>query len=231
MENLLQFLETHFPILIQYKYLFLFIGAILEGLNTLVIGGFLASVNKLNVWGTFLLLLLGHSISGYMWYAVGYFAGGKSIDRWVRKDEKGRKIIAKVEEYFHRYSGRALMFTKLTFSLTIATLITAGSLKYSLKKFSLFSFIGSVFWVSLTFFIGYFFGQSYKFFLTYIHGLLLLVLFLAGAIALVYIIRWIFGSAFVKSLFLGERLRDFSHKIKDGLDGFLSTSKDDDSQP
>ena len=43
------------------EYLFLFIGAILEGLNTLVIGGFLASVNKLNVWGTFLLLLLGHS--------------------------------------------------------------------------------------------------------------------------------------------------------------------------
>src|SRR3989344_7468987 len=210
MENLLQFLETHFPIFIQYKYLFLFLGAIFEGLNTLVIGGFLASAHKLNVCGTFLLLLLGHSISGYMWYTVGYFAGGKSIDRWVRKDEKGRKIIAKVEEYFHRYSGRALVFTKLTFSLTSATLIMAGSLKYSLKKFSLFSFIGSVFWVSLTFFIGYFFGASYKFFLTYIHGLLLFVLFLAGAIALVYVIKLVIGSAFVKSLFLGERLRDFS---------------------
>ena len=228
MENLLQFLETHFPILIQYKYLFLFLGAIFEGLNTLVIGGFLASVHKLNVWGTFLLLLLGHSISGYMWYAVGYFAGGKSIDRWVRKDEKGRKIISKVEEYFHKYSGRALVFTKLTFSLTIATLIMAGSLKYSLKKFSLFSFIGSVFWVSLTFFIGYFFGQSYKFFLTYIHGILLFILFLASAIALVYVIKLVFGSAFVKSLFLSERIRDFSHKIKDGLDGFLSNDSEED---
>ena len=228
MDGLLQFLETNLPWLIQYKYLLLFLGAILEGLNTLVFGGFLASVHKLNVWGTFLLLLIGHSISGYVWYAVGYFAGGKSIDRWVRKDEKGRKIIVKVEEYFHKYSARALVFTKLTFSLTIATLITAGSLKYDLKKFSLFSFLGSVCWVSLTFFIGYFFGQSYKFFLEYIKGFLLFVLFLGGAIALVYIIKLILGSAFIKSLFITDKIKEFSYKIRDGLEEFLSNDKDDD---
>src|SRR3989344_2379579 len=140
MENALHFLEQTFPFIIGYKYIFLFLGSIFEGLNSMVLGGFLVSVGTIKLLPIFLIFTLGYVINGYLWYTVGYFAGAKPIDKWARKDQKGRKIVEKVEEYFHRYSGRAIVITKFTFSLTVATLIMAGSLKYDLKKFTLYNF-------------------------------------------------------------------------------------------
>jgi len=222
MENIVHLFESSFPTLVEYKYLLLFLGSIFEGLNSMVLGGFLVSVGTIKLLPIFLIFTVGYIFNGYLWYSVGYFAGAKPIDKWVRKDKKGRKIVEKVEEYFHKYSGRAIVFTKFTFSLTIATLIMAGSLKYNLKKFSLYNFIGSIGWVALTLFIGYFFGQSYKFFIEYLKGLSYLILFLSGAVALVYVLKFVFGSAFIKSLFLREKLKEFSDKLKDGIDKFLS---------
>jgi len=222
MENIIHLFESSFPTLVEYKYLLLFLGAIFEGLNSMVLGGFLVSVGTIKFIPIFLIFTVGYVLNGYLWYVVGYFAGAKPIDKWIRKDKKGRKIIEKVEEYFHRYSGRAIIFTKFTFSLTIATLIMAGSLKYNLRKFSLYNFIGSIGWVSLTLFIGYFFGQSYKLFVEYLKGFSYLILFLGGAVALVYVLKFTLGSAFIKSLYLTEKLKEFSDKLKDGIDRLLS---------
>src|SRR3989338_8821757 len=218
MEPVLQFIGSAFPALIAYKYLFLFLGAMIEGLNTMVLGGFLVSVNTVKLLPLFLLFVLAYTINGYIWYTVGYFAGAKPIDKWGRKDEKGKKIIERVESYFNKYSGRAIIITKFTFSLTVATLIMAGSLKYNLKKFSLYNFIGSIGWVAVTLFVGYFFGQSYKLFFVYLKHFTYGLIFLSGAIALIYIIKLIFGSAFVKSLFITDKIKELSYKLRNGLE-------------
>lgn len=227
MDGVLQFIEAAFPALIAHKYLFLFLGAMFEGLNTMVLGGFLVSVNSIRFLPTLLLFILAYTINGYIWYAVGFFAGAKPIDKWGRKDQKGKKIIEKVEHYFAKYSGRAIILTKFTFSLTIATLIIAGSLKYNLKKFTLYNFIGSVGWVAVTLFVGYFFGQSYKLFFVYLKNFTYGLVFLGGAIVLIYIIKLVFGSAFVKSLFITDKIKEFSYKLRNGLEGFLSNGSED----
>src|SRR3989338_812042 len=227
MEPVLQFIGSAFPALIAHKYLFLFLGAMIEGLNTMVLGGFLVSVDTIKLLPTFLLFILAYTINGYIWYIVGYFAGAKPIDKWGRKDEKGRKIIEKVEEYFGKYSGRAIIITKFTFSLTIATLIMAGSLKYNFKKFSLYNFLGSVGWVVVTLFVGYFFGESYKLFFVYLKNFTYGLVFLGGAIALIYIIKLIFGSAFVKSLFITDKIKELSYKLRNGLEEFLSNESEE----
>lgn len=230
MDIVLQFIQLYFPALVAHKYLFLFLGAMIEGLNTMVLGGFLVSVDTIKLLPTFLLFLLAYTINGYIWYAVGYFAGAKPIDKWGRKDQKGRKIIEKVEEYFGRYSGRAIILTKFTFSLTIATLIMAGSLKYNLRKFTLYNFIGSIGWVAVTLFVGYFFGQSYKLFFVYLKNFTYGLVFLGGAIALIYIIKLMFGSAFIKSLFITDKIREITAKLRDGLDEFFSDDGSDSSK-
>lgn len=198
MEPVLQFVQAYFPALVSHKYVFLFLGAAIEGFNTMILGGFLVSSKSIELLPAFLVFTVGYILNGYGWYTVGYFAGSKPIDKWGRKDPKGRKIIEKVQEYFERYSGRAIIMTKFTFSLTIATLIMAGSLKYNLKKFTLYNAIGSVGWVSVTMFTGYFFGQSYRFFFAYIKGFTYFLLFLGGAIALIFILKSLFGTAFIK---------------------------------
>jgi len=227
LDGLLQFVQTYAPALVSHKYVFLFLGAAIEGFNTMIVGGFLVSTKAIKLLPAFIIFTIGYMVNGYLWYIVGYFAGSKPIDKWVRKDEKGQKIMDRVQHYFEKYSGRAIVLTKFTFSLTIATLIMAGSLKYNLKRFTLYNFIGSVGWVSLTLFIGYFFGQSYKFFFTYIKGFTIILIFLAAAVTLVYILKAIFGSAFTKSLIISEKMREMGERLKVELDKFLSNGDGD----
>lgn len=221
MEQLISIFQDKFPLIVEYKYLFILLGATVESMNTIILSGFLASIGSVAFWPVLIICLIGEILNGYMWYLVGYFGGAKPIDRWGRKDEKSRKIIETVEKYFHRYSGRAVILAKLTWSLTIATMIMAGSFKYDLKRFSLYNLIGSIGWVATTFFIGYLFGESYQaiFVITHIGYI---ILFLAGAIALIYFLRHLFRSRFIHSLVTIERIRALSDRVKQGIDRFLS---------
>ena len=222
MENVLQFVQDNLPFLVEHKYIFIFIGAAIEGMNTTILAGFLASVASISLWPAFFICLAGEVVNGFAWYTVGYYAGSKPIDKWGRKDKKSRSIIEKVEEYFHRYSGRAILFAKITWSLTIATMITAGSLKYNLKKFAWYNFLGSALWIGMVFFVGFFFGESYKYLFDYLKNFVLVLVFLGGAIAIGYVIKIIIRSAYIKSLFLTDRLKELSEKLKDGIDKLLS---------
>ena len=225
MDGVLQFIQDNLPFLIEHRYVFIFLGAAIEGMNTTILAGFLSSVNSISFWPALFLCLGGEVINGFAWYAVGHYAGAKPIDKWGRKDEKSRKIIEKVEDYFKRYSGRAILFAKVTWSLTIATMIMAGSFKYDLKKFSLYNFLGSSGWVLMVFFGGYFFGESYKYLFDYFKNFAIILVFLGGAITIGYLLKMIFRSAYIRSLFISERLKELSDKVRDGLDKFFSDSE------
>ena len=222
MESFLPFLQNNFPILISHRYLFLFLGSAIEGMNTMVLGGFLVSTGFISLWPIFFIFILGETVNGYIWYFVGYFAGSKPIDKWGRSKPKSEKIINTVQNYFERYSGRAILFTKFTFSLTIATEIMAGSLKYDFKKFSLYNFIGSAGWVCIVLFTGYSFGQSYKLLFKYIKDCGYALVFLGGATTLIYILKLIIRSAFIKALLAHEKVKYYSDKIKNSLDKFVA---------
>lgn len=221
MEQFLNFLQLNFPIIFSHKYIFLFLGSMLEGLNTMVLGGFLVSTRSLPLLNTFFVFTLGYTLNGYIWYAVGYWGGATPIDKWGRSKPKSDKIIRTVQYYFEKHSGKAIVITKFTFSLTIAALIMAGSLKYNLKKFSVYNFIGSVGWVAMTMFIGYFFGQSYKFFIVYLKNFTYFLVFLGGAIALMYILKAVFRSAFIRGIIEHEHVRHYREKLRNGLDRFF----------
>lgn len=220
MEQLLASIESQWPLLIEYKYLLIFLGATLESLNSLVLAGFLASIGAVKLWPAILICLAGEFLNGWLWYAVGYFGGAKPIDKWGRKDARSRKIIETVENYFHRYSGRAIILTKLTWSLTIATMIMAGSFKYDKAKFSWYNLIGSIGWTAIVFTIGYVFGRSYKA-IFIVNNIMYVVLFLILAMVLIYVIKLIFRSAFVKSLLASERFREIGERMRKNLDKFL----------
>jgi|SRR3989338_7914078 len=221
MEAFLNFLQVYFPIIFTFKYTFLFLGAMLEGLNTMVLGGFLISTKSIPFLSTFIVFIAGYTVNGYIWYGVGYYAGSKPLDRWVRKGPRGQKIINTVQEYFERHSGKAIIITKFTFSFTIAAMIMAGSLKYNLRRFSLYNFIGSIGWVSLTLSIGYFFGQSYRFFIVYLKNFSYFLIFLGGAVALIYILKLIVMSAFIKTLLAHKKVQYYKDKIRNGIDKFM----------
>lgn len=233
MEQFLIFLQSNFPVLFSHTYIFLFLGAAIEGLSTLVIGGFLVSTHSVAFLPALIAFTLGHTLNGYAWYAVGYYGGAKSLDKWGRNKEKSRKIIEQVEYYFHLHSGKAIFITKFMFSLTIATQIMAGSLKYDLRKYSWYNFLGSACWATFAMSIGYSFGISYKLFFIYLKDFAYFVVFLGGAVILIYILKAIFRSAFMRAIIEHNQVRHYREKLRNGLDkiwpnGNENISKGDD---
>ena len=225
MENLLIFIQEHAPLLIDHKYLFLFLGGAIEGMNTLVLGGFIASTGQVKLHLLFPLLVAAHALNGYGWYLVGYLGGAKSLDKWGHKNKISHQVINKIEEYFKRYSGRTIMFAKFTFSLEIATMILCGSLKYNLKKFSKYNLYGSIGWVSMAVFVGYFFGQSFKLIFNFMKSFTLFMLFLAGAIILIYVLKILLRKYFIGYLTIQEKIREWTDRLRDGFDDLMSNGK------
>ena len=222
MESFLIFLQDHAPYLISYKYFFLFLGGLIEGMNVLVLAGFIASSGQINLWVILPILIFAHFLNGCGWYLVGYLGGAKALDKWGHKNKISHQVINRIEEYFEKYSGRAIMFAKFTFSLEIATMILSGSLKYNLKKFFKYNLYGSIGWVFMTVFIGYFFAESFKIFFSFIKDFTLFLIFLAIAIALIYIIKVLLKRYFVRYLFIQQKIKEWTEKIRDGLNGILT---------
>lgn len=202
---------------VSHVYLFLFLGTFFEGLNTIVLAGFLASFEKVLLSATFPLLLFAHILNGYAWYLVGRKSGDFVLRRFGGK--KGvEKTMERIGRYFDRYSGRAVILSKFTLGFEIATLTLAGSLKYNFKKFSLYNAVGSLGWVSMTLFVGYFFGQSFKFFFTAIKNISLAIVFLAIAIALIYIFALFLKRHYKHYLQMRERVHNLGGRFADRWD-------------
>lgn len=227
MESLLQFIQDKIPWLIEYKYLFLFLGSLIEGLNTMVFGGFLASIKAVNLLAVFVVMTIGHTLNGYIWYSVGYLGGAKTLDKWGHREKLSHDIIEKITNYFNRYSGRTILVTKFTFSLQIVALIMAGSLKHNMKEFSKYNFLGSLGWAFITIFIGYIFGQSFQLFVNFLKSFTYFIIAIAGAIALVIIIKLLMKSVFIKTLRIDAKIREWNKRIKNNIDFYLSNDKEE----
>src|SRR3989344_4613942 len=226
MDWLLNLIQNHAPYLIAYKYFFLFLGGMLEGMNTLVLAGFIASSGQIKLFYIWPLLIVAHTINGFGWYLVGYLGGAKALDKWGHRNKLSHQVIGKIQNYFEKYSGRAIMFAKFTFSLEIATMILSGSLKYNLKKFAKYNFYGSIGWVTMTVFIGYFFAESFKIFFSFVKDFTLFLFFLAGAITILYIVKFLLKKYFVRYIYIQQKMQEWGEKLREGLNGFM---EDDES--
>ena len=113
----------------------------------------------------------------------------------------------------------------MTLSLTVATLIMAGSLKYNIKKFSLYNLLGAAGWVVTTLAVGYFFGESYKLLFGYIKSFTVLALITAATVIVIYMLRMAVKSSLLKSMTISERLQEIGDKIKSGFGDMFADKK------
>jgi len=217
MEHLIELIRNHFPILIEHKYIFLFISSSLEGMNTMVVAGFLVSIGGLAFIPAALICLAGEIINSYLWYGVGYFGGSKSIEWFIRNSPRKKRLVEKIRSYLEGHTGKILLIGKVTFSITIVILILIGSTKYSLKKFTFYNFFGSILWIIITFTIGHFFGQGYKYFVDYLQNISYLILFIGIILILTYAAESMSSLFISRALRVNDHLRRLNSRIKEGM--------------
>lgn len=150
---------------IAYKYVIIFLGAIIEGPVLMVASGFLVHLGMLDFWPVFLTLLFGDLIADFFWYSLGYFGAKKFIWKYGHIISLDRDRVEKLEKKFHTHKNKILFISKMTmgFGFALVTLISAGIARVPIKNYAVFNLLGGFVWTGLLMGIGYVFGGAYSY--------------------------------------------------------------------
>lgn len=156
-----EIINTITPFLYAHRYVFAFLGALIEGTNIMLLGGFLYKLGIFKFWNILGVLTVGYIINGYGWYVIGRWGGRKILDKWGPRLFLTKKRLEKLEDYFKKHTTKTLIITRVTYGISSWVFIIAGIFKTKLGKFSWCNLVAAVIWVFMMFVIGYTFGASY----------------------------------------------------------------------
>lgn len=146
----------------QHRYIFAFLGALFEGMNIMLLAGFLYKLGFFKFFNVLALLSAGYFINGYAWYALGRFGGRKILEKRGVRFFLTKERLKKIERYFKKHTNKALIITRITYGISSYVFILAGIFKTKAKQFFWCNLIATLIWVLTLFGIGYSFGASYK---------------------------------------------------------------------
>ncbi len=151
---------THQAVILQYRYALLMLVVVFEGTATMIATGTLIATGFFNPAYALAVCVLAEILDGFIWYTVGYYFGATPIEYFIRNSPGRQAFMAAIRRHSDRSAGLVVLLVKMTYSVTNATLILIGSLKYNLKRFTFFNVIGSVGWATMLLSLGYVFGQA-----------------------------------------------------------------------
>jgi membrane protein DedA with SNARE-associated domain len=178
-------------LILHYGYLALFLGAAVEGLNVMLLAGFLSALHYINPLPAFIAVAAGNFTMDSAIYYLGYF-GGEPVLRWIERHRAGFRDSLKTAHYFiHKYPARVFFIVKITTGFAIATILTAGASRMRPRKFLGWNLLANILVAIIVMFLGYFFGNSYlllyKSFRAW--GFVLLIAFILAILYLNYYLR------------------------------------------
>ncbi|HJW19742.1 MAG TPA: DedA family protein [Candidatus Nitrosotalea sp.] len=123
--------------------------------------GYLASTGKLNP----VLIILAGSIGNLVGSLVAYFIGVKLGREFIVK--YGKYVLLKkshlewTESYFKKYGDRSTFVSRLLPAIRTYISLPAGVAKMNLKKFSIYTFVGSIIWSTMLTYVGSTLGDQW----------------------------------------------------------------------
>jgi membrane protein DedA with SNARE-associated domain len=151
---------THQEAILQYRYAILLLVALFEGTGTMIATGAMIATGFFNPFYALVACTIAEIIDGFIWYTVGYYFGATPIEYFIRNSPARQAFMAAIRRHSDKSAGLVVLLVKMTYSVTNATLILIGSLKYDLKRFAVFNIIGSIGWATMLLSLGYVFGQA-----------------------------------------------------------------------
>ena len=157
-------------LLSEYLFAGVFIAALIETIippiPTMAVfptAGFIASQNGLSVIeAVFLGIIggLGASIGSTVIYLIALKLGRTALLRYLNKVKVSEKKLEKVERWFEKYGDKAVLFGRMIPVFREMISVPAGLLKMNVKKFLIYTVLGSCGWGITMVLIGYFFGLT-----------------------------------------------------------------------
>ena len=157
-------------LLSEYLYLGVFLAALIETIippiPTMAVfptAGFIASQNGLGIFEVVLLGIIGGfgaSIGSTVIYLIALKLGRAALLRYFKRVIISEEKLDRVEKWFEKYGDKAVLFGRMVPVFREMISIPAGLLKMSIRKFLLYTILGSCSWGITMVMIGYFFGVA-----------------------------------------------------------------------
>ena len=157
-------------LLSEYLYFGVILAALIETIippiPTMAVfptAGFIASQNGLGIIEVVLLGIVGGfgaSIGSTVIYLIALKLGRTALLRYLKKVKVSEKKMDRVEKWFEKYGDKAVLFGRMVPVFREMISIPAGLLKMSIKKFLVYTILGSCGWGITMVMVGYFFGVA-----------------------------------------------------------------------
>ena len=136
------------------------------------LGGFFVYQGDLNFYVLVVFGLLGTVLGALPWYYLGRFLNEKKIANFVENKGKflgiNSKDFNKSKLWFDKYGVSLVFWGRLIPGIRTLISVPAGIELMPLKKFLVWTTLGSLIWVILLSLSGYVFGENYRIIETYL---------------------------------------------------------------
>ena len=159
-----------YDLLSEYLYLGVFLAALIETIippiPTMAVfptAGYIASQNNLGIIEVILLGIvggLGASIGSTVIYIIALKLGRAALLRYLKRVRVSEQKLERVEKWFQKYGDKAVLFGRMVPVFREMISVPAGLLKMKIRKFLLYTVLGSCGWGVTMVMVGYFFGVA-----------------------------------------------------------------------
>lgn len=126
------------------------------------LSGYLAWKGTFNLAGVILAGSLGSMLGSLAAYYAGLKLGRPFIARYGRYILMKEEDLKRAERWFARYGGAATFASRMLPVVRTFISLPAGIGKMEIKRFTVYSFVGSIPWCALLAYLGYVLGDSWR---------------------------------------------------------------------
>jgi len=136
------------------------------------LGGFFVYQQKLNFYILVFWGLVGTLAGSVPWYYLGRLVNEKKLSNFFEKRGKYIGItsndLAKSKRWFEKYGVSLVFWGRLVPGIRTLISVPAGMELMPIKKFLIWTTLGSLIWVTILTYAGFVFGENYRIIGTYI---------------------------------------------------------------
>ncbi len=159
------------------------------------LGGFFVYQGDLNFYILILFGLIGTVLGALPWYYLGRFLNEKKLSKVVESKGKflgiSSKDFNKSKLWFDKYGVSLVFWGRLIPGIRTLISVPAGIELMPLRKFIVWTTLGSLIWVVLLSLSGYIFGENYRIIETYVDNLKVFIKPILLLISIFFIFKYL----------------------------------------
>ncbi|APM41347.1 DedA family protein [Clostridium kluyveri] len=124
-------------------------------------GGYLSFTGRLNLTLVIIFGTLGGTAGSIGAYYIGKIGGRPLVEKYADKLRLSKSHIEKSDYYFNKYGEKIVFYSRLLPIIRTFISLPAGISKMDVKKFTIYTLLGSAIWSVLLGYAGYKMGENW----------------------------------------------------------------------